>query len=310
MIPRIFDQLGKNVSDTFSAGSEFVNQKLEGFAPKVRKVQKLAENLSTPKGFMKESRRQTLPDGVLGDLKAGAVASFPKAQEQDWRVRLSMPNVEPFSSSNLLEPLRETNGLVFPFTPAVLVSHSASYNALQPTHTNYPYQIYQSSQVDQLVITGDFFVQNGFEAQYWVSALHYLRSCTKMFYGGEGVNQGAPPPVVKLNGYGDYVFNDVPVVIVQFTIDMPQEVDYISTSIGDFQGGMMGPMQSRELPAIQSRIMGSSAMAGEGKSSWAPTQSLFSVTVQPLYSRRAVESFSLEKFVNGGYVGKNSGGFI
>ena len=308
----IIDTVANKIQGGFDAVNEFVAPNLKHLEPGIRKVQKLAENVTSAKGLMKESRKEKLPDGVIGPIKEAAVGSFPKAQEQDWRVSLSIPNVEPFrSESQLLAPLRETNNsLVFPFTPAVLVSHSASYNALAPTHTNYPYQIYANSQVDQLVITGDFFVQNGFEAQYWVSALHYLRSCTKMFYGGSGVNQGAPPPVVKLNGYGDYVFNDVPVVIVQFTIDMPQEVDYISTSIGEYKGGLgpdaeMGPMIS-----AQSKAMGQDSRPGDTRSSWAPAQSLFSVTVQPLYSRRAVQSFSLERFVKGGYVGNNTGGFI
>ena len=309
----IIDTVAKNIQGGFDAVNEFVAPNLQNLEGGIRKAQKFVENISSSKGLMKESRKKTLPDGVFGPVKSAAVGSFPKAQEQDWRVRLSIPNVEPFlSESELLAPIRGTNGLVFPFTPAVLVSHSANYNALAPTHTNYPYQIYNNSQVDQLVITGDFFVQNGFEAQYWVSALHYLRSCTKMFYGGEGTHQGAPPPVVKLNGYGDYVFNDVPVVIVQFTIDMPQEVDYISTSIGEFKGGIMQNMVGESIKNAQAEAMGVNPLSSKSssKSSWAPTQSLFSVTVQPLYSRRAVESFSLERFVKGGYVGQNTGGFI
>ena len=43
--------------------------------------------------------------------------------------------------------------------------------------------------------------------------------------------------------------------------------------------------------------------------SWAPTQSLITVTVQPIYSRREIEQFSLQKYVNGDYV-KSGGGFI
>ena len=40
---------------------------------------------------------------------------------------------------------------------------------------------------------------------------------------------------------------------------------------------------------------------------WAPTQSLITVTVQPVYSRREIEKFSLQKYVNGGYVGQGKG---
>jgi len=201
------------------------------------------------------------------------------------------------------------------------MSHTANYNALAPTHSNYPFQVYANSQVDQLVITGDFFVQNAIEAQYWVSALHYLRSCTKMFYGGNGLNQGAPPPVVKLNGYGDYVFDNVPVVITTFTVDMPDQVDYISTQVNTGTGTRFVPTDPRGAsgPAGQSgqtenilteahpgQFYGNADMKSNYYT-WAPTQSLISVTCQPIYSRTEVDKFSLEDFVNGQYVGRNKG---
>ena len=153
--------------------------------------------------------------------------------------------------------------------------------------------------MDQLVITGDFFVQNGVEAEYWVAALHYLRSATKMFYGGEAETLGAPPPVVKLNGYGDFIFKDVPVVITNFTVDLPQDVDYIATGLGDAF-------------TIEKSVSGAAGqMINEKRDSvsWAPTQSLITVTVQPLYSRREIEKFSLQNYVKGEYI-KNGGGFI
>ena len=168
-------------------------------------------------GMGKFLRSKNIPvDGMPGldGIKANASATFRKSVEQDWRVKLSIPNIEPFKTAPMLANLQKTGGLVFPYTPTIIVAHSANYNTMAPTHTNYPYFAYQNSQVDQLVITGDFFVQNGIEAQYWVSALHYLRSMTKMFYGGEAETLGAPPPVVHLSGYGDYIFNKVPVIIL------------------------------------------------------------------------------------------------
>ena len=43
--------------------------------------------------------------------------------------------------------------------------------------------------------------------------------------------------------------------------------------------------------------------------SWAPTQSLITVTVQPIYSRREIEKFSLQNYVKGEYI-KNGGGLV
>lgn len=252
-------------------------------------------------GFAKDIRSKNLPDGSLAKLGGTATETvgFKKPVNRDWRVRLSIPNVASFKASPLLSPLKQTNGLVFPFTPTIIVAHSANYQAITPTHTNYPYFAYQNSQVDQLVITGDFFVQNGVEAEYWVAALHYLRSATKMFYGGEAETLGAPPPVVKLNGYGDFIFNNVPVVVTNFTVDLPQDVDYIATGLGE----------AMSTEKSVSGAAGQTITEKRDSVSWAPTQSLITVTVQPLYSRREIEKFSLQNYVNGEYI-KNGGGFI
>ena len=259
-----------------------------------------AQRFMDEMGIGKELRSKNIPkDGLAGFPKSSATASFKKAVEQDWRVKLSIPTIEPFSSAELLNPLKVTNGLVFPYTPTIIVAHSANYNTMAPTHTNYPYFAYQNSQVDQLVITGDFFCQNGTEASYWVGALHYLRSMTKMFYGGDDKTIGAPPPVVKLNGYGDYIFNNVPVIITQFTVDLPQDVDYIATGKPDSVADIPPSHPQSKQGAIDER---------DGPIGWAPSQSLITVTVQPIYSRREVEKFSLNNYVNGGYVG--DGGFI
>ena len=251
-------------------------------------------------GFAKALRGKNLPgksNGPLGNMEGNV--SFAKPTNRDWRVRLSVPNVPSFKTSSLLSPLAKTNGLVFPYTPTIIVAHSANYSAITPTHTNYPYYAYQNSQVDQLVITGDFFVQNGLEAKYWVAALHYLRSVTKMFYGGEGDTLGAPPPVVKLNGYGDFIFNNVPCVVTNFTVDLPQDVDYIATGL-DTQVTTKSQQSDNNKDTIESKREGVS---------WAPTQSLITVTVQPIYSRREIEQFSLQKYVQGDYI-KSKGGFI
>ena len=255
-----------------------------------------------PSELAKSIRSKNAPvDGIgaVKKVKESAPAGFKKSTEQDWRVKLSIPTIEPFKSSALLSPLRHTGGLVFPYTPSIIVSHSANYNAIAPTHTNYPYYAYQNSQVDQLVITGDFFVQNGLEAQYWVAALHYLRSMSKKFFGGEADTIGAPPPVAKLNGYGDHIFNNVPVIVTQFTTDLPQDVDYIATgfSTGKEKKRQVGPGGQYTETYADGKLM----------TGWAPTQSLITVTVQPVYSRSEIAQFSLNKYVNGGYIADGKG---
>jgi hypothetical protein len=129
-----------------------------------------------------------------------------------------------------------------------------------------------------MVITGDFFVQNAQEARYWCAAVHYLRTVTKMFYGA-GDNAGNPPPIVKLNGYGDFVFNNVSCIIKNFTVDMPADVDYLKTDFPE----------------------------GNETYSFVPTQSQVAITLSPIYSRSKTQQFSMKSFINGGYIGNDSG---
>jgi hypothetical protein len=210
----------------------------------------------------------------------------------DWRVKLSLPAT--FPNDTILSPLVETGGLVFPYTPTILIQHTANYNSLQPIHTNYPFYNYQSSQIEDIVITGDFFCENAKDAQYWVAMLHYLRSVTKMAYG-QSPDTGSPPPVVRLNGYGEFVFPNVPVVIRNFTVDLPADVDYIKTQISE---------------EVTEEADGSTSVSGSV--TWAPVQSQVAVTVVPVYSRAKVSQFNLNTFINGGYLGSGNkgGGFI
>lgn len=214
-------------------------------------------------------------------------ATWASVEEaNDWRVRLSIPSIPSFADSPLLAPLvKSNNSFVFPYTPSIVLGQSATYNALTPVHSNYPFHVYQHSSIEPITINGDFYVETARDAAYWVGAVHYLRSMTKMFYG-ESSNTGNPPPIVKLNGYGDFVFNDIPVVITNFTVELLGDVDYVS-----LRSGGIGD-------------------SGSGTSTaHVPTQSIISVTCQPIYSRKKVSKFSLDSFVRGEYI-TNKGGFI
>jgi len=247
-------------------------------------IREQAKNLTSfangeAKGFMRDVRSKNLPADGVPTFKTNTEAVIADSKtDNDWRVSISVPNVIKNLNSSLLAPLSVTGDrMIFPFTPSVIFSHSASYSAMSPVHSNYPFYNYQNSSVDAITISGDFFTETNEDAEYWVAAVTFLRTATKMFYGENGMNSGNPPVIVKLNGYGEYVFKNVPCVITSFNIDMPQDVDYFKTNI-----------------------------AGDGESSngskpgtWVPSQSLIAVTVQPIYSRTHVNQFNLKDFVNG-----------
>jgi hypothetical protein len=255
-----------------------------------RDIQRLTGNI------VEATRKLKLFDSIK-DSRNTTLGKDPEVYstqtDQDWRVKLSIP--ASYSDSLLIRPLYDTNGFCFPYTPTVFVSHSAHYNALSPVHSNYPFQAYQNSDAGQISLTGQFTVENAKEGQYWVAVLHYLRSVTKMAYGSTSSNKGSPPPVVKLNGYGDYVFNNVPVVVTNFTVDMPPDVDYIKVPF----------------PGIGSELDNAQKIKREGNAAWVPTVSNIFVQVVPVYSRRSVSKFSLDDFINGNNIGTSGGtGFI
>jgi hypothetical protein len=257
------------VGSALEAGEGIVNTVI------TKPIQSVTDSISDT-GFGKALRAFGLLPGAVPTGGIGfTAANWGSKVDLDWRVRLSVPNS--YKTSPVLQPLLETDGFMFPYTPQIIMEHSANYNSLHPTHSNYAFPAYQNSQVNAMTIIGDFFIENELEGQYWVAATHYLRSITKMAYGASS-NQGSPPPVVKLNGYGDFVFKDVPVTIQMFTVELPNDVDYIQVGIGE-------------------------------NGTWVPTRSSISVVVQPTYSRNSVTNFSLDAFVNGQYI-VNGKGFI
>ena len=165
-------------------------------------------NLSNPAALISSLRSINLPRGGEAGSSSAAGVSFGGADaSNDWRVRLSIPPA--FSSSPMLSPLVQAGGLVFPYTPSIAISSSASYGEENFTHSNYGFVYYQNSKVNTISINGAFNVEDGAQAMYWLAAVHCLRSATKMFTG-EGDLQGNPPPIFKLNGYGDFVFKNIP----------------------------------------------------------------------------------------------------
>ena len=229
-------------------------------------------NIGNPAQFASAIRSINLPtngeiSSMLG-LSSGAASFNSSGMSTDWRVRLSVPDI--FASSLVLQPLLD-NGrqLIFPYTPQISISGSASYEETAVTHQNYQFQNFATSKTEQIQIVAPFYVEDVEQAKYWLAATHFLRSASKMF-SGEDPNAGNPPPILKLNGYGNYVFKDVPVIIKQFTVELGQ-TDYIN-------------------------------IAGQ---TWVPVKSSITLGLQPIYSKAAARDFSLLNFVNGYYV--NSG---
>ena len=220
--------------------------------------------------------------------------------DKDWKVRIGVaPDSKLFyegSNAGVLAPLRNTMGVVFPYTPSITITSSATYGSLKTTHSNYPAYYYDNSEVQAINISGDFTVQNNEEGQYLLACIYFFRSCTKMFYGS-GDDAGNPPPVVFLNGYGSYILPNVPCVVTSFQHMMSADVDYleIPSIVGD-----------STYSGIDPAIYGETGN-GKARTTRLPATSQLQLSLQPVYSRSRIAEFNLDKFAAGDLINK---GFI
>lgn len=220
------------------------------------------------KNYVSNLRKRNIPNGANATPLPFRTATWKTGKADDWRVKLSIPsgiNFGPLHSS-----LAQTGGLLFPYTPTISFGTGASYSESTPTHALYPFVVYQNSRVNDISISGIFTCQNEEEATYIIAAQHYFKTMTKSAYANSA-NQGSPPPLVFLNGYGQYMFQDVPVVVKDWGINLEADVDYIKSTVGTY----------------------------------APTKVQITVNLQVAYSRNKTQTFSLQSFAASG-----DGGFV
>lgn len=243
--------------------------------------------------------------------------------DADWRVRLALADSANYlymdAKPGILQPLRETKGVIFPYTPSITVQYTAAYDPQLITHSNYKTVQYQASSVDSVAISCEFTAQDTFEANYLLATIHFFRSLTKMFYGqDQDPRPGNPPPLCFLYGLGAYQFDEHPLVITNFTYALPTNVDYIRATVhvgtppGTSQPGA-NPKGSNTVG--QKRLEQSSIKIAKGGKlpppkytneggtvlpTYVPTLITLNITGVPVVSRNAASNkFSLKDYANG-----------
>lgn len=169
--------------------------------------------------------------------------------QQDYRAKLQ-PKVGgrfdvlgPADSSNILFPLHQTAGVVFPYTPTITTGSVAEYDQTPFTHTNYGYNAYVRSYPKPISITAEFTAQSNDEAIYLLAVMSFFRTITKSFFGINPYNKaGTPPPVLNFNYLGTYQFNNVPVIVKDFSYILDASIDYVpvDTTNASLYSGNMG----------------------------------------------------------------------
>jgi len=246
-------------------------------------------------------------------------------QEADWRVRLSLApgstylykDPQAYLFESILLPLLQTDGVIFPYTPAITVSYTANYAATDPTHSNYSIYSYTNSKVSEITIGCDFTAQDMFEANYLLAVIHFFRSATKMFYGqDENPRNGTPPPLCYLTGLGAFQFDQHPLAIKDFTYTLPIDVDYIRAGIPTTEPGVnkaaFTPNQNSGSTSGD-RAFNNGLSPGGGSAppkfnvnyssktpTYVPTKIALSITAVPIVTRNDVSNrFSVKDYATG-----------
>ncbi len=264
-------------------------------------------------------------------------ASGVKNADGDWRVKLRLAPQATYlykdPNPGILAPLAITDGIIFPYTPTIDVQYRAEYTNYSPTHSNYMHYFYKGSSVQTVQLQAEFTAQDTVEAEYLLACIHFLKSCSKMFYG-QDAQRGSPPPLVYLSGLGEYQFNEAPCAITEFNYNLPSDVNYIrarsrhinrddqlqfqkplasSTTNGNFSAlnrlktavtnalnGNTEPLQAGAQP-----FQPSPGNLGSKGATYVPTKMAMTINMIPIISRQAAsQQFSLKEYANGNLIKK------
>jgi hypothetical protein len=162
----------------------------------------------------------------------------------DFRARLrAFPMAKEYvygsPGSGVMSILHQTDGMIFPYTPTIMIGQQVNYQPYSPLHANQDFLIYGGTPSFTLTVTGDFTVQNARERQYAIAVIHLLRTVSKMRFGASDPEHGTPPPMMRFSAYGNMVLNDLPVVVTQYSFDFTNNVDYVEhrTNLPSFTDG-------------------------------------------------------------------------
>jgi hypothetical protein len=151
-----------------------------------------------------------------------------------------------------------------------------------------------------------------------------------MFYGKDE-QRGAPPPLVYLQGLGEYQFNNHPCVIRTFSYNLPNDVDYIRTKPNNYNINMNDRLIKQQVaPAnsiasvinrLRNALLPRGALPGTGpqsltveqsvtnidNSTYVPTRIEIQLTLSPIQTRsQQSQQFGVKEFSNGNLL---KGGF-
>jgi hypothetical protein len=227
---------------------------------------------------------QTGVDNLADDAR-NAFTSNNSTGGSDYRAKLDAlhPDDVYANANGILTPLKETRGVIFPYSPTISFSQAVNYTDLQLVHSNLDYPSYTRTPTCTLQISGKFTVQNKREGRYALAVIHFLRAVSKSYFGEADAavgKAGLPPPVLVFSAYGPYIYNRLRCVLKTHSWAYDDATDTVPIAV---DGGA-----TVRLPALF-------------------TVSLELMVVQTPYNMRT--QFSFDQFASGALL-NNQGGYV
>ena len=209
----------------------------------------------------------------------------------------------------LLQPLRATNGLVWPYQPTINWTQGINYSSQEMLHTNQEFKSYTRSSAATFSVDGMFSIQNQTDGLYSLACIHFLRTVSKMAFGASQ-NPGTPPPVLQFSAYGTMMFNKLPVILERFAVSLPNDVDYVPIDLANVSwddstsSTDRTPSLNQDLNSIQTLLRGGTNLTSSAGYVWLPSVFNISVDLTVQNTPNRLRQFDLDQFRTGSLLKK------
>lgn len=239
---------------------------------------------------------------LTGKHKIAVRAS--SSNNPDWRCKLYWPDLTDMESV-IFKNLPGGTTVIWPYTPQFDINYQASYELVKTLQTNYATPAYQSSDISSITITGQFTATTVAEANYLFAVIHFLKSATKGYnveIEKAAAMSGRPPPLLRLTYLGQGGIRSMPVLLQQFNVSYPQDVDYVRTDLNVNSGDTTTAKKS-DNSTVKITL---NTINDVPPPSMVPSEMNISVTLIPAYNRAHMISseYSTTKFIKGELIDK------
>lgn len=142
------------------------------------------------------------------------------------------------SGGGVMDPIKKTGGLVFPYTPTITENVKINYNSYDLTHSNEQYYVYQSTSNPRISISDAVWTADTIEnARYVLAVINFFRSHSLMDFGQN--KTGRPPVPMWFTAYGSFMYNRVPVIMEGYDFRFSKDMDYVGIPDPQTGGGLV-----------------------------------------------------------------------